>query len=194
MRVLKLQMQLSIDGCVAGVEGEMNWMTWDWDEALKDYVKALTAPVNTIVMGHRTALGFIPHWQAYVNDPATADEFGQKMVDTTKLVFSRTPLLAEENLINGGWKNTAIAQSHLLDEITKLKQQSGGDIIVYGGAEFVAELIKANLIDEYHLFINPAIIGKGLRIFDRVSSSLPMQLQSAQKFDCGICVLNYKKS
>lgn len=194
MRKLKLQMQLSIDGFVCGPQGEMDWLTWDWDEPLKEYVKVLTAPVDCIVMGHHLAQGFIPHWQGLVIDPQTADEFGKKMVDTRKIIFSRNPAAAQQNLETASWKNAQIAQGTLTDEILALKQKTGGDIIVYGGAEFVGELIKANLIDEYHLFVNPAAIGKGMGIFNRVEKSVPFQFEASEKFDCGVVVLRYRKS
>ena len=64
MRKVKLQMQVSIDGFVAGPNGEMDWMVWDWDDALKDYVTRLTEPVDTIVLGRVLAQGFIPYWAA----------------------------------------------------------------------------------------------------------------------------------
>ena len=71
----------------------------------------------------------------------------------------------------------------LADEIRKLKNQNGKDIIVYGGASFDSSLIKEGLIDEFHLFINPAAIGDGMSIFNLVKSIV---------FDCGIVLLNYE--
>ena len=65
MRKLKLQVQMSIDGYIAGPKGEMDWMVWDWDDELKQYVKAITDPVNCIVLGRKLAQGFIPHWAAH---------------------------------------------------------------------------------------------------------------------------------
>ena len=62
MRKLKLQVQVSIDSFVGGPAGEMDFMEWNWDQALKDYVTNLTAPVDLIVMGKNLAQGFIPYW------------------------------------------------------------------------------------------------------------------------------------
>jgi dihydrofolate reductase len=72
-----------------------------------------------------------------------------------------------------------------------LKEQDGQDIIVYGGATFVASLIKHNLIDEYHLFVNPAAIGSGLPIFQNLDQKLRLSLVTTKAFSCGIVMLHY---
>jgi len=187
MRKLKLQMQLSVDGFVAGPNSEMDWMTWNWGDDIKDYVKGLTAPVDSIVMGRKLAEGFIPHWKAYVENPATKDEFSEKMVTAPKVVFTKT-------LNESKWDNTAIATGDIAEEIQAIKNQPGGDIITYGGSSFAAALIRHNLVDEYHLFINPAAIGKGMAIFNALDSRLSLKLVEAKQFDCGIAVLCYKPS
>ena len=84
--------------------------------------------------------------------------FAEKMVNTPKFVFSKT-------LEKSNWTNTTLVNGDLVEEINNLKNRDGKDILVYGGAEFVSNLIKENLIDEYHFIINPTAIGKGLTIF-----------------------------
>ena len=64
MRKLKLQIQLSIDGFIAGPNGEMDWMIWNWDDKLKDFVTQLTESTDTIVLGRKLAEGFIPYWRS----------------------------------------------------------------------------------------------------------------------------------
>src|SRR5215218_9661598 len=122
MRKLKLQMQLSLDGFVAGPNGEMDWMVWDWDEKLKDYVKDITRPIDTILLGRKLAEGFIPAWESRAADPATADEFTHKMNETTRVVFSKTLHSIE-------WNHAVLAKKDLAEEIRDLKQQEGGDIV-----------------------------------------------------------------
>ena len=73
----------------------------------------------------------------------------------------------------------------------RLKNQTGGDIIAYGGGKFVSSLIRERLIDELNLFINPAIIGNGMPIFKEVSEKQNFQLASVKHFQCGIVVLTY---
>ncbi|MCQ6959768.1 dihydrofolate reductase family protein [Mucilaginibacter aquariorum] len=183
MRKLKLQMQISLDGFVAGPNGEMDWLTWDWDDKLKEYVKGITEPIDTIILGRVLAEGFIPVWKERAADPS-ADVFTHQMVNTPKVVFSKT-------LTTHLWENTALANGDIVEEIKNLKNQPGGDIVAYGGARFASALIKHNLIDEYHLFVNPAVIGKGMSIYNAVEEKLTLKLVKATQFECGITVLCY---
>jgi dihydrofolate reductase len=185
MRKLKLQVQMTVDGFIGGPNGEMNFGVWDWDDALKQYVTALIEPVDCIVLGRRLAEGFIPHWAAVAADPTHPEHSaGRKFTDTPKIVFSKT-------LEKSGWEHTVLATGDLVDEIDALKAQPGQDIIAYGGAAFVAALVKHNLIDDYHLFVNPAAIGKGLSIFSALEGMRALTLIKATPFDCGIVVLHY---
>lgn len=184
MRKLKLQVQLSVDGYIAGNNGEMDWMVWDWTNDLKEYITGITEPVDTILLGRKLAEGFIPHWTAAYNKPEP-EEGSQKMVETPKVVFSHT-------LTNTEWDNTIIVRGNLVDEVNKLKNQNGKDIIVYGGSTFVSSLIKAGLIDEYHLLINPAAIGSGMPIFSTLENIQQLKLKIVKQFDCGIALLCYE--
>ena len=183
MRTLKLQMQTSVDGFVAGPNGEMDWMTWTWDKPLEEWVNALHRPVDTIVLGRKLYEGFVPAWEERVAKP-DADWFTHLMVDTPKIVFSRT--LKE---VKG--KNTLLESGDLVETITRLKAAPGGDIVAYGGATFVSELIKHGLLDELHLFINPAAIGAGLTIFREPGRAIPLKLAGSESYDCGIVVNSY---
>lgn len=186
-RKLKLQVQISVDGFVAGLNGEMDWMTWDWDDELKDYGSKLTASVDTILLGRKMADGFISHWTNVVTNPKNPEfEFAKKMVDYPKVVFTKT-------LDKSVWANTELAKGNLVDEITKLKNGNGKDIIVYGGATFVSNLIKENLIEEFHLFVNPAAIGAGMSIFSKLVGKQNFKLIKSKGFDCGITLINYQK-
>jgi len=185
MRKLKLQMQTSVDGFVAGPNGEMDWMTWNWDKPLEAWVNALHQPVDTIVLGRKLYEGFVPAWEERVAKP-DADWFTHKMVDTPKVVFSRT--LKE---VNG--KNTSLESGALVEAINRLKAAPGGDIVAYGGATFVSELIKHGLLDELHLFVNPAAIGAGLTIFREPGRTIAMKLAGSDSYDCGIVVNSYTK-
>ena len=183
MRKLKLQVQMTVDGYIAGLNGEMDWMTFNWDNELNKYVKEITEPVDCIVLGRKLAQGFIPHW---ASKPEGEDAFGvDKMNNTTKVIFTKT-------LDKSEWDNTVLAKGDLVDEITKLKKQDGKDIIAYGGATFVSALIKQGLIDEFHLFINPTAIGNGMTIFKELDCKQNLTLVKSTSFDCGIVVLNYE--
>jgi dihydrofolate reductase len=186
LRKLKLQVQMSVDGYIAGPNGEMDWMVWNWDDKLKEYVNELTESVDCILLGRKMAEGFISHWSDVMTKPDNPDyAFAKKMIEIPKVVFTKT-------LNKSDWVNTDIATGDLTDEINKLKSQNGKDIIVYGGASFDSSLIKAGLIDEFHLFVNPAAIGNGMTIFKDLNEMQKFTLVKSIAFDCGIVVLHYE--
>lgn len=186
MRKLKLQMQMSIDGFVGRKDGALDWMTWDWDDKIKQYVDGLTNSIDCILLGRKMTDGFVSHWTNVSNKPDDEGyQFANKMVDTSKVVFTKT-------MSKSNWANTVIANGDLTDEVNDLKNQNGKDIIVYGGANFVSNLIKARLIDEFHIFINPAAISSGLTIFDGVNGRLNLKLIKSIPFDCGVVLLHYE--
>lgn len=185
MRKLKLQVQMSVDGFVGGPQGELNWMIWDWDDQIKEYVNELHTSVDTILLGRNMTDGFVTHWSSITdpNDPSYA--FARIMVETPKVVFTKT-------LETSPWENTTLAKGDLAEEVNRLKKMPGKDIIVYGGASFNASLIKAGLIDDLHLFINPVAIGNGLSIFKELEQMQHFTLISATAFPCGIVALHYQ--
>lgn len=185
MRKVKLQVQLSIDGFAGGPEGQMDHLTWNWDDALKNYVTELTDSSDTIIMGSVLYQGMSAHWMSIPKD-SEQYPFAQKMNSYDKVVFSHS---LQEPLT---WSNSRLATADAAAEIRRLKTEPGKDILVYGGARFVAGLIRENLIDEYHLFVNPAAIGKGLSIFSSVEGTFKLELVAAKGFGCGIAVLEYR--
>jgi len=112
-------------------------------------------------------------------------EVAKGFVAKTKIVFIKT-------LDKSEWENSFLAKGNLTDEVKVLKGQSGKDIIVYGGSSFVSALIKEQLIDEYHLFINPGVLGKGWRIFDHLENWQQLQLKKSMVYDCGIVLHCYE--
>ncbi|MEX2234070.1 MAG: dihydrofolate reductase family protein [Cyclobacteriaceae bacterium] len=187
MRKLKLQVQISVDGCVAGPNGELDWMTWEKDERLIKFINDLTDSSSTIILGRKMTDGFMNYWEGVIKNQPDSPEFSfaKKMVDTPKVVFTKT-------LDKSPWTNTTLAKGNLADEIAKLKKQEGKDIVVYGGAGFVSSLIKENLIDEFNFFVNPVMIGKGMRIFDLLGRREKLTSLGATGYSEGISVLRYK--
>lgn len=179
-------MNMSIDGFVAGPNGELDWMVGDWGDELKNYLNEITEPVDCIILGRKLAKGFIPHWAGVAANPDNPEFiYGKKFTDTPKVVFTKT-------LEKSEWDNTVLAKGDLADEIIKLKKQEGRDIIAYGGASFVSSLIKQGLIDEYNLLVDPTALGKGMTIFNNLEDKLNLRLVKAKGFDCGIVLHCYE--
>ncbi|HEY8399007.1 MAG TPA: dihydrofolate reductase family protein [Flavihumibacter sp.] len=186
MRKLKLQVQISVDGYIAGPNGELDWVTYNWSDDIKNYVDTITKPVDTILLGKNLAAGFIPYWAGVAKDRSNPEqEAGIFYTQTPKIVFSKS-------LTKSEWEHTEIESGNYVERILALKNQPKGDLIAYGGGKFVSSLIKEKLVDELHLFINPAILGKGMPIFQDIATTQHLGFVSSQQFQCGIIVTVYK--
>lgn len=182
-RKLKLQMQISLDGMVAAQSGKS---FFNWDDEVRKYSVSNAANVDCILLGRKTAAGFIPHWKSVANNPEHADfEIGKVITDIPKVVFSR-------NLRKSEWPNATVANGEIADHVNQLKTQKGKDLLVYGGSSFVASLIERNLVDEYHLLVNPVALGKGQTIFGGLADTLRLKLVKSYPFSCGTVLLHYQ--
>ena len=179
-------MQISVDGFVAtGFNDEQKWVTQAWDE-IKQQVLELSDTADTEIIGRQLAVDYIPYWLDTFTKPYDPMyEVAKGFVAKTKIVFIKT-------LDKSEWENSFLAKGNLTDEVKVLKGQSGKNIIVYGGSSFVSALIKEQLIDEYHLFINPVVLGKGWRIFDHLENWQQLQLKKSMVYDCGIVLHCYE--
>jgi dihydrofolate reductase len=183
---LRLQVQMSVDGCIAGPNGEMDWMVGLLDDEFIKYQYKLTEPVDTILLGRKMTDVFISYWSNVMNKPDDPwYAFAKKMIETPKVVFTKT-------VNKSRWINTDIATGDLIEEVSKIKSQNGMDIVVYGGASFDSSLIKEKLIDEFYLFINPVAIGNGMTIFKDLNEIQKYTLIESKAFECGIVLLRYE--
>ena len=181
MRKFKLQVQMSVDGYMAGPNGEMDWMNGPWSDDLATFVTSLYEGVDCIVLGRKLAEGFIPHWASrpsYEKDTAI-----DTMNNTPKVVIT-------DSLTTSPWENTVVAGGDLIATIKTLKEQPGGDIITFGGGTLVRGLISNNLLDNLYLFVNPTAIGAGMAVFDNIDANQQFQLVTARPFDCGVTLLH----
>ena len=108
------------------------------------------------------------------------------IVNSRKIVFTKT-------LEKAIWENTELNNGDLVQEVNRLKNQNGKDIIVYGGSSFVSSLIGEGIIDEFHLFVNPVILGAGVPIFDQLKQLVKLRLKNTITYPSGIVLLNYEK-
>jgi dihydrofolate reductase len=185
MRKLKLQVQITVDGFIAGPNGELDWMWINGgrDEAMFQKVIDLAAACDTIVMGRKMNPVFTNHWENVVdNQPDSPEQpLAQLMVNHRKILFSRT-----QTSTNG--RNAEVNNGDLATVITALKKQPGKDIMAYGGADFLSSLISLDLVDEYYFFRNPVAIGTGLTIF---KDRKVLNLQSSIAYDNGKVLETY---
>ncbi|MFI0454033.1 dihydrofolate reductase family protein [Actinomadura sp. 6N118] len=182
MRTFKLQVQTTVDGYMAGPNGEMDWMTFPWTDDINNHIEALTAQVDCIVLGRKLAEGFIPTWAA--GPEGETQESIDWMNNTPKVVISNS-------LTESPWENAVVANGDLAETINKLKSEPGGDMIAYGGGTLVSSLIAGGLLDELHLFMNPTAIGAGMPVFP-AGAYQQLRLVGARAFDCGITGLHFE--
>jgi dihydrofolate reductase len=184
MRKLKLQFSHISEGFAPTNTDPTNYC----DEEFREFSMANLEGVDCIILGRKTALDFIPYWAAVAENPNDPDLLlGKKLTDTAKVVFSKT-------LENSEWPTTILAKGELVEEVNKLKNQAGNDIMVYGGDSFVASLMKNDLIDEYYLAVNPVDIESGLPILRELGSKQNIALVRSRTLDCEmIVVLQYER-
>jgi dihydrofolate reductase len=186
-------MQMSVDGFV-GADHPCDWQVWGWgehnrwDEVLKRDFNAHMQSIDTILLSRKMIEeGYLLHWgnaaKKYPEDPFYG--FAQRIVDIQKVVPS-------DKLKRSRWERTIVCGGNLPREVGALKAQEGSNIAVFGGAGFASALIAAKLVDEIQLYINPAALAGGSRIFDS-GGFRKLSLLGSKAYECGIVVSRYAK-
>ena len=182
MRKIIVSNYITIDGFFAGPNGEIDWFVWD-DEMAKFSTDQLKT-VDTILLGRVTYQLFADYWAtpaAYKENPIIAP----MMNDLQKIVFSRTLRSAE-------WNNSLVVKENIAEEILKLKQQPGKDMVIFGSGVIVSEFAKLGLIDLYRLIVNPVILGRGKPLFKGLDDKLKLRLLNAKALGSGNVLLEYE--
>ena len=179
MRKLKLAIYVSLDGVVQ----EPAWTGPFWNDRLADLQAEYLYSSDALVLGRATYEGFAAAWPSM--EESTGD-FGRKMNSMPKHVASRTLSEAE-------W-NATIMQGDVADAVVRLKDEDGGDLLVYGSGDLVDELTRHRLIDEYRLTVHPVIVGKGKKLFQGLTETVDLKLADTVTTDTGVAVLTYTPS
>lgn len=184
MRKLKLQVNMSLDGFIDGMNNHVSLWA-NWNEEVRDYAIRNLEHVDYFLVGRKEAPGMISHWASVAENPDDPSfAFGKKLTDIPKIMFSRTRT-------NSDSVNTTVSNGDLVEEVTRLKSPEGGDILAYGGAGFVSSLVGHRLVDEYHLLVNPVALGEGVPLFGELEKSLTLTLVKATPLAGGVVVLKY---
>ena len=183
MRNVIYAINITLDGCCDHTK-------FNPDEELLEYYTHLLRDVDLLVFGRKTYQLMVPYWPDAAKDPSStrADrEFAQAFDSKKHVVFSRS-------LDSVEGKNTRIVRTNLHDEILKLKQEPGKDILV-GGVDIPSQLIELGLVDEYRFVVMPIIAGEGRRLFEGVSlrERLQLKLVESKTFKSGCVALRYLK-
>lgn len=178
-------MHVTLDGFVAGPNGEMDWIILD-DEMFKSVGK-LTDKADIALYGRKTYEMMDAYWPTAANNPAATEhdlEHSEWYSRVLKVVLSKT-------ITKSGLNNVNIIKDDVIENIIKLKQGKGKNILIFGSASVVHTLFNNNLIDDIWLFVNPVVIGTGIPLFKSTTETIKLKLRSSKKFSCGVVSVHY---
>lgn len=178
-------MHISLDGFVAGLNGEMNWIKVD--EELFDHVGKRIAETDTALYGRATYQMMESYWPTAGDQPDASKhdiEHSAWYKKAHKLVVSKT-------LQGADLTNTTIISHNLATHINEIKQQVGAEILLFGSPTATHSLFEENLIDGYWLFVNPIILGQGIPLFKDINDRIKLNLLTSRTFSSGVTELSY---
>ena len=187
MRKLTFFMHTSLDGFVAGLKGEMNWI--NVDDEIFDFVGTMTDKADTALYGRVTYEMMQSYWPTAGDDPNASKhdkEHSAWYNKVSKVVLSTT-------MQEAGLHNTKVIGDRLSDNINKLKKEEGKNILIFGSPRASQALLNEGLIDEFWLFVNPIILGKGMPLFKDVTGTTKLNLIESKTFPGGVVALHYGK-
>ncbi len=188
MRKIILSNHISLDGFVAGVNGEMDWIKFD--EEMFDFVKEFTDLADTALYGRVT-------WQMMDNYWPTAGEQqnASKHDKEHSSWYNKVLKVVLSKTMKGEVKDkTIFIGGDVEQQITELKNEKGNNILIFGSPTAVHSLMRFNLIDEYWLFVNPVILGNGIPMFTKLEHQIDLKINESKIFPCGVMALNYSKA
>lgn len=185
MRKIISFMHISLDGFVAGPNGEMNWIKVD--QEIFDHVGKRISEGDTALYGRVTYQMMENYWPAAADKPNASRhdiEHSKWYSDVHKVVLSKT--LKGESLTN-----TTIISDNLAEHLNEIKQKGDKDILLFGSPTATHSLIQQNLIDGYWLFVNPIILGRGIPLFVDIKEKVKLNLLTTRQFTSGVTELSY---
>jgi dihydrofolate reductase len=180
MRRVVVSNLMSLDGFFEGPNEELDWFVMD--EQFFDYSRTLLRSVDTILFGRATYEHMARYWPS-----APPDEIADRMNGLCKIVFSRT-------LEAANWSHSRLVRGDAAEEVVRLKQLPGRDMVVLGSASLASSLLQAELVDEYRVIVNPVLIGRGKPLFRDIKQRLRLKLSQTQCFGSGTVVLYYRRA
>jgi dihydrofolate reductase len=181
MRRLSYSMGVSLDGYITGPDGRHDWSVPD--EELHRFHNQQMAEVGAHLLGRRLYEDMVT-WETEEQPGGVRKEFAEAWISLEKVVFSTTLDTVEGS--------SRLATSGIAEEVARLRQQPGGDIAV-GGAGLAASVIALGLMDEYHLFVNPIVVGGGTPFFPRLDAPIALELVETRTFGSGVVYMRYQR-
>jgi dihydrofolate reductase len=177
---------VTLDGFIAGPNEEMDWVMVD--EEMGKYEDDMVSNADTLLLGRVTYQSFAGSWPHVPDNPAVSPEekeYARKLNAMHKIVFSKTLPTVE-------WNNSTLVKEVIPEEITKLKQEPGRDMLVYGSASIVQTLTNYGLIDEYQILVHPVVLGGGKPLWSDILERRKLKLVKTKSFSSGVIGLYYQ--
>ena len=186
MRKVILQIDVSLDGFIAGANGETDWVTSE--EVMNQDASTLLDTVDTILLGRVAYQDFSSFWPfADMTAPTTISKITSQINHADKIIFSKTLDQVEW----GAFNNARLIRDNVPEEISKLKSSFGKNLLLYAGRKIISTFIHDGLIDEYHLRVHPVVLGKGMALFPTLDDRLKLSLTQAKAYKNGAVLLVY---
>jgi dihydrofolate reductase len=182
MRKVILYMMVTLDGFFEGPNGEIDWH--NVDQEFNELAIEQLDSVDILLFGRKTYELMASYWPtpaAATDDPIVAD----KMNRLPKIVFSKTLSSVE-------WQNTRLVKENVAEEVAKLVQQPGKDLIIFGSSDLAVTFIQHGLLDEFRIMVNPVILGDGKSLFQGIDAKLNLKLLKTRTFRSGNVLLYYQ--
>ena len=186
MRKIVFLIHLSLDGFVAGPNGEMDWIVYNKEVAQYSY--DLHDTTDTAIYGRHTYEMMEAYWPTVLSDPKSDEGDHQH----ARWLESATKIAVSSTLESVEWKNTLLIRDNLAEEFTQLKQAQGKDMWLLGSPTLAQSMMKLNLIDEYRINVNPVILGSGKPLFGELKHKKNLKLIEAKTFGSGVVGLRYE--
>src|SRR5579863_3553175 len=185
MRKIFLFMMVSLDGYFEGPGHDLSWH--HVDEEFNEFAQVQMKEAETILFGRRTYQLMESYWPSKAgleDDP----EVAQLMNNTPKVVVSHSLENITETKV---WKHVRLINDNVEDQIKRLKNEKGGDIILLASSNLCVSLLELGLLDEVRIMINPIVIGKGTPLFQGLKNKVSFNLQKTRNFRNGNILLTY---
>jgi dihydrofolate reductase len=183
MRRIILNLAISLDGYIEGPNGEIDWLVRDEDLDFGDILTDILSDKDIIFYG-RISYDKWGNFQPDENSSRKIKEAYQLLHSKQKYVFSKSK--------KSDGTNTIFINSNIAERVLEIKEQTGKNIWLYGGAKLVTSFLNLNLIDEYRLAIHPVVLGKGKPLFQNIEARHKLILADAKGYKSGVTVLTYK--
>jgi dihydrofolate reductase len=181
MRKIVANLFISLDGVV---EEPGDWHFPYFNDEMGAAVDAVLGSADTMLLGRRTYDDHAGAWPEREAEGGEDAEFAKILGDARKIVVSRQrPELT--------WRNSELLEGDLVEGVTALKHQPGGDIVISGSISVVRQSLAAGLVDELQLLVHPIAVRRGMRLFDEDDRPIPLELRSSEAFATGVLKLVY---